>query len=107
MLFHQLYPGCGFLAVQVVSLGQFNPGHGLQHVQHGFPVDQPLRNLAITMIARLQHQIVRRNRDPEALIVHGLKPLLNVIDGFKSSHLIMIPECDSVTQQLSLRECNE
>lgn len=97
-LLHDLQPRCHFTPFETELFLQFPAGDVLDDIQNAFLGNDPGRDLLVAMLLTLGHKIKRRDGGPEALVVHGTKPVFDIIYVTEFSHETRIADWDSATQ---------
>lgn len=102
MGFHQFQPWRYGSASQSQSqiLSDLRLCHVFQHIDDGFKINIPAGKLVVAVLTPLQHQIIRGNSGPEALVIHRLQPCLNIFNIFEIFHGLRISNLSSQLQNL-------
>ncbi len=103
MRFHQLQPRCYLTALETKFLSQFHLRHVFQHLQNNIRFGIIRSDLAVAMLARLKHEIIGRNYKPEGLVVHGGKPVFNILNIFEFFHGLRLANPQSRLQILNAK----
>lgn len=71
---------------------KFHPREVLQDVEHGFFVRRTIGNVSIAFFAWEKDQTERFYLLPEGLVIHRLKPILNVIYVFEIHNELILSD---------------
>lgn len=84
--------GNNVAALQPKYSAQFNSRKVLQNDQDGLRIRLTGSDLPITMVTRLECQIIGHKLVPEFLVAHRLKPFFELLDVFENGHALIVPK---------------